>query len=160
MNKSQTSETDLKSFGRSIERIQQSDSERITIKSSLNESAVLHSIWQSNEWKLWLLWTSQSLKKWKKPNRASSDVYFISQEKMKRAETLISLLQAFIDTNYVDSDDILDCLWLDVEKYSERFRKWMYKIREQYFEEMNSNDDVELDEYVEKASKFCLKFIS
>jgi hypothetical protein len=85
MNKSQTSETDSRKCERNIERIQQSDSERITIKSSLNESAVLHSIWQSNEWKLWLLWTSQSLKKWKKPNRASSE--FISYHKRNESTT-------------------------------------------------------------------------
>lgn len=66
MTKSMTSETDSRKCERNIERILQSDLELITITSSLNESAVLHSIWQSSDWKLWLLWTSQSLKKWKK----------------------------------------------------------------------------------------------
>lgn len=76
MTKSMTSETDSRKCERNIEQNLQFDSEHTTIKSSLNESAVLHSIWQSSDWKLWLLWTSQSLKKWKKPNRASSEYLF------------------------------------------------------------------------------------
>lgn len=164
MTKSMTSETDSRKCERNIEQNLQFDSERITIKSSLNESAVLHSIWQSSDWKLWLLWTSQSLKKWKKSNRLLPNIYFTTTIQMIRTETLYSLLEAFIDTNYIDSDDILDCLWLDVEKYSKRFWKKLYEIRERYFEALEKDtwitQSTDLDDYVEEAYMFVHQFIS
>lgn len=83
MNKSLTSETDSRKCEENIEQIQRFDSERITIKSSLNESVVLHSIWRFNDWKSWLLWTSQSLKKWKKSNRLLPNIYFTTTIQMK-----------------------------------------------------------------------------
>lgn len=92
MTKSMTSETDSRKCERNIEQNLQFDSEHTTIKSSLNESAVLHSIWQSSDWKLWLLWTSQSLKKWKKPIRASSELLhtfiFYSDKQWLSTQTL------------------------------------------------------------------------
>ena len=88
---------------------------------------------------------------------------------MIRPETLYSIIEAFIYTAFINTDDILDCLWLDIETHSKSFWEKLQKIRDKYYDDCFYAEKhwalpdwtlVDLDDYVQEAYEFVVKFIS
>lgn len=72
-------------------------------------------------------------------------------------QTAMNMIYAFIDTNYITSDDILTLFGLSISKYWKKFEKICYEVRDRYFEDMETKD-VDLDVYVDELSDKIIDF--
>ncbi len=77
----------------------------------------------------------------------------------EKNQTAMNMIYAFIDTNYITSDDILVLFWISLKKHSEKFWKICNEVRDRYFEDMESKD-VDLDDYVDELSDKIIEFFN
>ena len=75
----------------------------------------------------------------------------------EKNQTAMNMIYAFIDTNYITSDDILVLFWISLKKHSEKFWKICNEVRDRYFEDMESKD-VDLDVYVDELSDKIIEY--
>lgn len=89
---------------------------------------------------------------WKIHNNGVN-IYILPVMKMLDTQTIRNLFEAFLQTSYLSPEDVVDLIrvkWKNGKVLAEEF----YKIRDEFFEEIQEWDEPDVEEYIDKMYSY------